>query len=157
MKEDKKNKENEKSVKFSTLTYSLLLIAGLFLFTTGIMIYKLGINNRFTQAIAKVIPFPAAIIDSTNFVYVRTLQADLIAIRRFYENQDFSDIGMRVDFKTVDGQKRLKIKEKNRLNKLIEDEVIRQLAEKRGIKNNRGKETRSYSGIQDDRRGKKTF
>lgn len=129
MKEDKK----EKTVKPATLAYSLLLVIGLFLLATGLMIYQFGSNNRFTQIITKIIPYPAAIINSTDFIPVRTLQNDLVAVKRFYENQDFSGIGLRVDFKTSDGQKRLKIKEKNLLNKLIENEIIKQLSEKRGI------------------------
>jgi len=136
VKEEKRNKAGDKDVRFSTIIYSLLVIFSLFLLTTGIAIYKLGANSRFTQTIAKIIPFPAAVINSTNFIYIRTLQADLVAIKSFYENQDFSGIGFRVDFKTIDGQKRLKIKEKDRLNKLIENEIIRQLAEKRGIRIN---------------------
>lgn len=145
MKEDKKDParnaaqgvaggEKEKSVKPSTLVYSLLLVIGLFLLATGLMIYQFRLNNRFTQMVTKITPYPAAVINSTDFIPVRTLQNDLVSVRRFYENQDFSEIGLRVDFKTADGQKRLKINEKNLLNKLIENEVIKQLAEKRGIK-----------------------
>lgn len=132
----KKDKKENKNVKFSTMIYALLVIIAVFLLVSGILIYKFGFNNRFTQVLTKIIPYPAAVINFTDFVSVRTLQTELIAVRRFYENQDFSNIGFRVDFKTVDGQKRLKIKEKNLLNKLIENEIIKQLAEKRGIKIN---------------------
>jgi len=130
----KKEKKIEKKVRFSTIVYSILLLIVVFLVAVGIMIYKFSANNRLTQTITKIVPFPAAIINSTDFIYVKTLQNDLVAVRRFYENQDFSNIGFRVDFKTPDGQKRLKIKEKNLLNKLIENEIIKTLAEKRGIK-----------------------
>lgn len=118
------------------MIYALLVVLAVFLLVSGILIYRVGFNNRFTQALTKIIPYPAAVINFTDFVSVRTLQTELIAVRRFYENQDFSNIGFRVDFKTVDGQKRLKIKEKNLLNKLIENEIIKQLAEERGIKIN---------------------
>ncbi|HEX7586044.1 MAG TPA: peptidylprolyl isomerase, partial [Patescibacteria group bacterium] len=132
----KKDKKENKNVKFSTMIYALLVIIAVFLLVSGVLIYKFGFNNRFTQVLTKIIPYPAAVINFTDFVSVRTLQTELIAVRRFYENQDFSNIGFRVDFKTVDGQKRLKIKEKNLLNKLIENEIIKQLAEKRDIKIN---------------------
>lgn len=76
---------------------------------------------------------PVAFVNYINPVYSSRLNSNVLALRRFYENQDFSKVGMRVDFSTEDGQMRLKIKEKEILNKLIEDRAIMLLAEKRGV------------------------
>jgi len=56
-----------------------------------------------------------------------------MSIRRFYENQDFSSLGLRFDFNTDDGKKRLKIREKELINKMIEDSAVEILAQERGI------------------------
>ena len=61
------------------------------------------------------------------------IKADDAAIRKFYESQDFEKIGMRVDFSTDQGKKRLQVKEKGIINKLIENKVIENLAKARGI------------------------
>lgn len=61
------------------------------------------------------------------------IKADDAAIRKFYESQDFEKIGMRVDFSTDQGKKRLQVKEKGIINKLIENKVIESLAKARGI------------------------
>ncbi|MFZ5982464.1 MAG: peptidylprolyl isomerase, partial [Patescibacteria group bacterium] len=47
---------------------------------------------------------------------------------------DFSELGMRVDFSTDEGKRRLEIKEKDLLDKMIEDAIIYELAKERGIK-----------------------
>ena len=70
------------------------------------------------------IPLPAAVVKYTNFISIREVNDDLEALQSFYEKQDFSSVGMRVDFSTQDGEKRLQIKKKQLLNKLIEDRVV---------------------------------
>lgn len=64
----------------------------------------------------------------------RELIVDTLAVKRFYTSQDFASVGLRVDFDTDEGKLRLKIKEKDVLDKLIEDEIIRTLAQEKGIK-----------------------
>ena len=128
--------KNDKSLRFSTVVCSLFVVITFFLIVTGVLIYQFRLNNKFTQIVSRIVPYPAAIINYTSFINMTLLQDNLVAVRKFYENQDFSQIGYRVDFKTPDGKKRLKIKEKNLLNKLIEDEIIKKLAIQRGIKIN---------------------
>ena len=66
-------------------------------------------------------------------ISVNEIKADDASVRKFYESQDFEKIGMRVDFSTDQGKKRLQVKEKEIINKLIENKVIENLAKKRGI------------------------
>lgn len=66
-------------------------------------------------------------------ITVKQLNKGLAAARKFYESQDLSSKGMRVDFSTQEGEFRLKIKEKEVLNKLVENAMIEILAERNEI------------------------
>jgi hypothetical protein len=57
----------------------------------------------------------------------------LASIQKFYQTQDLSKEGLRIDFTTPDGEKRLQIKEREILDKLVEDKIIGVLAKKNGI------------------------
>lgn len=120
-------------MKPATVIYSAIIVFLVFLAVVGISIYEFGMSNKLTKKIAQAVPFPAAIINTKEFIRLSELDSQLNSVRMFYENQDFSDVGLRVDFKTADGKKRLKIKERKLLNKLIENRVISDLAQKRGI------------------------
>ena len=122
-----------KKIKKSTIIYAAILIVMAFLAMAGILIYGFGMDNAFTQIFARIIPYPAAIVNSTHFISVSELQNNLQSVRKFYENQNFSEAGLRVDFSTENGRKRLLIKKKDVLNKLIENKIIEILANKRGI------------------------
>lgn len=126
--------KNEIKVHWQTMLWSGLIILALLVLSGGIWIYFLGVNNRAVAILAKIFPYPVVIIGGSQSISVGQLSVDLSSVKRFYENQDFSQTGLRVDFSTSDGQKRLKIKEKSVLNKLIENKVIKRLAEERGIK-----------------------
>ncbi|NTU66758.1 MAG: hypothetical protein HGB08_02415 [Candidatus Moranbacteria bacterium] len=123
----------EKNIDIIRLAISFFVLFFIWVFMIGILIYGFGMNNSVTRATAKVFPYPAAIW-GTDIVTVGKLESDLLAARRFYEAQDFSSIGMRVDFTTDQGVKRLRIKEKNILNKLIENRIVETEAKKRGIR-----------------------
>jgi hypothetical protein len=125
----------EKQIKPLTILWGLVIFLVVYLIVIGILIYGFGANNKLTQKTAAIFPYPAASW-GTNFITDKKLKNQLGSARMFYENQDFSDLGMRVDFATEDGKKRLKIKEKNILNKLIENRLIENEAKKRGIKIN---------------------
>jgi len=122
-----------KNIKPITAVYSFLAIILLYVAVVAVLVYGFGIHNFFVDKTTGYLPFPAAIVNKSGFVTMRDLNNDLIAVRRFYENQNFSSVGIRVDFSTPDGQKRLKIKEKELLNKLIENKIIEKLAIGRGI------------------------
>ncbi len=86
-----------------------------------------------TGKVRSVLPFPVAMVGWSGVASFGDLAENLSSVRRFYETQDFAALGMRVDFTTADGQKRLKIREKEILNKMIEDEALRRLASREGI------------------------
>jgi parvulin-like peptidyl-prolyl isomerase len=86
-----------------------------------------------TGKVRSVLPLPSASVGMHGVASFNDIAENLSSVRRFYETQDFAALGMRVDFMTPDGQKRLKIREKEILNKMIEDEALRLLAARDGI------------------------
>ncbi|MDD5489167.1 MAG: peptidylprolyl isomerase [Candidatus Moranbacteria bacterium] len=115
-----------------------VVLAAVFIFVAlaGLVfgVYRFNSNNRFLTAAEKAIPFPALYIKGTGFVSIGEIKEDNRAIKKFYESQDFDKVGMRVDFGTEQGEKRLKVTEKGIINKLVENKVVVALAEKRGIR-----------------------
>lgn len=120
-------------VSIRTVIMGAASIALVWIMVIGIMIYGFGISNRITRLTSAVIPYPAALVGS-DIITVGKLESQLAASRRFYESQDFSDIGLRVDFSTEQGAKRLAMKRRSILDKLIEISIIESEAKKRGIK-----------------------
>jgi parvulin-like peptidyl-prolyl isomerase len=92
------------------------------------------IGTKIAAKISAVVPFPAAIIGWTNVVYIKDVVANLASVEQFYQTQDFAKEGLRIDFTTDDGKKRLRIKEREILDKMVEDKVIEILAKEKGIK-----------------------
>lgn len=114
----------------------VIIIAVLFVFF-GFLTWTLPLVSRtgeniFFKKIVLRAPYPAVIVGS-DYVSVSRVAGNLASVRKFYESQDFSKLGLRVDFSTEEGKKRLKIKEKEILNKLIEESVIKKEARERKI------------------------
>lgn len=122
-----------KKIKLPATLYSAVIVAVAGIFLAAALIYVFEANNRLTKFSEKFIPYPAAVINYKNFVTLNTLNSNLLSVKQFYENQDFSEVGLRVDFTTDDGKKRLKLREKELLNKMIEDKAIEILAKRNGI------------------------
>lgn len=123
-----------KQVRFSTLVYALLVILVLLFSASVVAVYFFPDSGRLTDTLKRTFPYPAVIIGYQKGITYTTLGDNMQSIRRFYEAQDFSQIGLRVDFSTDDGKKRFKVREKEVLNKMIEDEVIKILARERNIR-----------------------
>lgn len=126
--------KNIKNIKISILLGSALIIALTYIIIIGILIYGFGLNNKLVKKTAEVIPYPGVILGNGKIITISEINSKLASIEMFYKNQDFSDMGLRVDFSTEEGKKRLQIKEKDLINKLIENRVIEKLANQRGIK-----------------------
>lgn len=130
-----KKQESEKLKNNPYVIYGIGVLTAIVIFflVVGISIYAFGITNETVEKVAGVVPYPGAIIGFQKGVSIGKLNNDLQAVRKFYENQDFSELGLRIDFSTEDGEKRLKIKEKQLLNKLIENKVVEILARKNEV------------------------
>jgi parvulin-like peptidyl-prolyl isomerase len=127
----KKNKKEHLRLLVVIISAAVLIFA--FLLTLVLGVYKLDWNNRFFAAAEKTIPFPAVNVKGSGFISVGEIKEDNKAVQKFYESQDFEKLGMRIDFSTDQGQKRLRVKEKEVLNKLIENKIIESLAKEKGI------------------------
>jgi len=130
MVKEKKVKE-KKRVSFLVMLGAFALFVFFGLISLGFYACR-NHDNAFSKKVAGFIPLPLVVIDYSHFLSLATLNNDLKSLKSFYENQNFSDSGMRVDFSTEDGKNRLKIKEKDILNKLITDKVIEMTAKKNG-------------------------
>jgi len=95
--------------------------------------YVLPASWSVTGKVRGILPLPVAMVGWENTASFDDLHENLSSVRRFYETQDFASLGVRVDFTTADGLKRLKVREKEILNKMIEDEALRVLALREGI------------------------
>lgn len=82
---------------------------------------------------SKTVPVPAAIMEYRHFVLASDLGKNLASLQQFYATQDFAQTGLRVDFSTPEGQKRLEIKKRELLQKMVEDKAIELLASRKGI------------------------
>lgn len=140
--------DNEKKIKLSTLVYAILIILIAIIGVGSILAYgtNTAVGKKIAIKMSEVIPFPAAVIDYTNFISMNNVQKNLTSIEKFYATQNLSEEGLRVDFTTPDGQKRLEIKEKEILNKMIEDKVIEILAKKQGFSVSKADVDKAVSG-----------
>lgn len=129
----KKIKNIKKKLNAVIILSAILIIIVILIVLIGISIYIFNANNKFIGICEKMMPYPAVIIDNTNFITIHEFKNNLTSVKQFYEKQDFSKAGLRVDFTTADGQKRLKIREKELLNKMIEDRSIEILAKRKGV------------------------
>lgn len=123
----------DKKIKPATVAQTAVLAVVSYIVLIGVLIYGFNLDNAVTKISAKIIPYPAAIIGSGHLVSLNEAQKTLQSVKNFYENQNFSEAGLRVDFSTENGRKRLLVKKKEILNKLIENKIIEILAQKRGI------------------------
>lgn len=149
-----KESEEEKKEKLPRIRIGTILIG-----TFGSMVLLSSVlfltvvffpENSVGIVLRRLIPIPIAVVGGS-FVPYRELDVNRESIRRFYESQseEFAERGFRVDFDTPDGRNRLILREKDILNKLIEDEIIRSLAREQGIQlSEKDSEARFESSIQ---------
>ncbi len=121
-----------KKVMMSTLIYAALTVVAL-VFAASLVIVYVFPQSSLSASFRRALPYPAVIVDYRNWITYGLLAENMTSVKRFYETQDFSKIGLRVDFSTDEGKKRFKVREKEVLNKMIEDGAIKVLAQKRGI------------------------
>lgn len=128
-----KNKTGKIKIRIGTIVAGLaLLISGAFI-AAIIMAYASERTNPVGRVLSRTLPLPAATLGVGSVVSIAQLEADTASLKRFYEAQDFSKAGIRIDFSTEEGRKRLLVKEREVLSKLIEDKALEKLARAKGI------------------------
>lgn len=108
-------------------------VGAIFFACSALLIVTYAVSDEWADVVRDVVPLPLVVVERSHIISFREVTGNLRSIRRFYEAQDFSELGMRVDFSSDDGKKRLKVREKELVNKMIEDHAIESLARSRGI------------------------
>jgi len=129
----KTEEKKSKKIKMSTLFLSAFIFILFFIILLAGVVYRFNDRVYFLDRLSKTIPFPAILIDKTTIITIKEISENLNAIKKFYESQDFASLGYRVDFKTDEGEKRLEIRERELINKMIEDRIIEKIAKEKGI------------------------
>ena len=134
--QNKKVKKVKSKKRRITTLLGLFLILTALIFVSGIIgyFYLASAINPALKNIYKELPLPIVKIENQDDITSSQLFQDTIAVRKFYESKDYTQEGKRVDFSTREGKIRLQIKEKDVLNKLIEDSIIKKIAKSKGIK-----------------------
>lgn len=129
------DESGEKRIKVSTLAYALAVVFILVIALGSVLAYGTNteIGARIAAKMSKVIPFPAAIVDWRHAIFLGEVQSNVASVEKFYQTKNFSQEGLRVDFTTEAGKKRLMIKEREIIDKMVEDKIIEILAKKNGI------------------------
>ncbi len=127
-----KQKAKKKKIVYGPLVIGALGAIGIIIVTLFVT-YTGRNGNAVTDNVSRIVPFPAALIGWTHSVSINDLRKNVDATRRFYEGQDFASVGVRIDFTTEEGQKKLQLWEQILLDKLIEDEIVYVLAKRANI------------------------
>lgn len=134
MKKQKQEKSIEKvSVKTLVLSIAVVFIVAVAVLLGAIYTQRDIFENPALLSVAKVLHVPVVVIDTTHAISINTLAKNRDAMKKFYETQDYGQVGLRVDFSTEEGKKRLLVKERGILNKLLEDRAVQLIAKKEGI------------------------
>lgn len=115
--------------KFFIIVGVIVVVVVLFIFTAT---YVFHVESPAIDSVRKMTHLPEIIVDG-HWISLTEIEENTDSIKRFYENQDFSPYGIRIDFTTDDGKKRLQLQERKMINKLIEDAVIEKFAKKWNI------------------------
>lgn len=121
----------EEGSKSPRLFYGVGILALLFL-ASLVFFYTAPREVPAVRRVTQSFPYPIVWVDGAGITEY-ALAKNMTSVRRFYENQDFSSLGLRVDFSSDEGQKRLQVREREVLNKMVEDEAFKAIAEKRNI------------------------
>ena len=127
----KMSSKKSKSIVLSVLFFGLMIIV----FVGGIIgyFYTSTNINPVLKDIYRVLPLPIIKIESDSTITSQQLIQDTEAVKKFYESSNYAQKGQRVDFSTSEGKIRLQMKEKDILNKLIENNIVQKIAKSKGI------------------------
>ncbi len=112
------------------LLISIMLILSLSIVLVFIFVKKS--NSTISKKVRNKIGMSIASVDGNNISF-SDLELRTLASKSFFEKQNFEKVGVRIDFSTPEGKKRLKVLERMVLNNLIEGRAIENIAHSKGI------------------------
>ncbi len=123
-----------KKQQFKKIAALILVVLFVVMVIVPVGIYLYSPLWSITKPIFEKIPYPVAFVgERRDVITTKELLYNVKSVRKFYESQNLEEKGLRVDFTTDDGKMRLKIKEREVLDKHVEDKIIVQLANRYGI------------------------
>lgn len=132
-KQIKKKKSKKGSGKKTWWFFALgILTLGFFGILLGGVFYFNLAGSDLLKPVYGQLPLPIIRIGSEKITSAQLIQ-DARAVQKFYQSNNYSQQKMRVDFSTNQGKLRLQIKEKDILNKLIEDVMVKKIAKEKGL------------------------
>ncbi len=135
LKKDQLKKEESGEIWREFLRLGLIALT-VIVFCFGALVYGVyfaGWQNSLVDAVASGLPLPIASIEGNKMIYLNDYSLNSKAIKRFLESKDAASGDQKFDFGSEDGLKKLSIIKKNILSELIENKIIRILAEEKGI------------------------
>ncbi len=146
----KKNKKSKKKIIFVVLGAVLIvLIFTLVIF--GVGIYKYNWRNRVTEVVVSIIPYPAAIVNSVHFVTVKEFTDELKSIEKYYKEIQG------IDFTQEENKNKFREKQKEILDLLIENEIVKEQAKKYKLKITTSEVEEEYKRIVEISGGEEQF
>ena len=132
--EDTDSQQRQPVIHLRIIAYATLTCLVLFFALSLLWVYAWP-NMFGTRGLMlrEKMPYPLVYISPKQIITYRQYAENSQAVKRFYENQDFSQIGLRVDLHTEEGQKRFLVRKKEILNKMLEDEALRYIAKRENI------------------------
>jgi hypothetical protein len=134
-KSNKKNDKEEKGKKAirKKIKYGGVFVLGVFVLG-AISLFVYNPLTGWARSLAERVSFPLVKVgENGKLITSRELIENTEAVKQFYQSQDLASKGLRVDFSTSQGKLRLKIKEKDVLNKLVENIILEEVSNKNGV------------------------
>jgi parvulin-like peptidyl-prolyl isomerase len=133
-KKDNSSDGEEKSFPWKQFFIGLIGLVVVLFCASLIWVYAMpGVFGERGMALRQKMPFPLVFIAPSTVITYGDFNENTRAVKQFYQNQDFSEIGLRVDFTTEEGKKRFLVRQKDVLNKMIEDQALEKIASDNGI------------------------
>ncbi len=134
-KNQRKEREGTEAVFKEFIRFGLIGLT-ILVFSFGALIYGIyfaGWQNSLVDTVASKLPLPIASVQGKKMVYLDDYIFNSKAIKRFLESKEAVVGDQKFDFGSEEGLKRLLMVKKSILSELIENQIIKILAEEKGI------------------------
>jgi parvulin-like peptidyl-prolyl isomerase len=150
MKEAKKISRSKRKI-ILIVAAAVLIVLIITLTVFGMGIYKYNWQNRAIKIMTSVVPYPAAIVNWTHFVTVAEFRSEVDSILNYYKQiQKF-------DFTKEENKEMLKNIQKQTLDSLIENEILKEQAKKYKLKVTSQEIDEEYNKIVETSGGEEQF
>lgn len=150
MKEAKKISRSKRKI-ILIVAAAVLIVLIITLTVFGIGIYKYNWQNRATKVMTSIVPYPAAIVNWTHFVTVAEFRSEVDSILNYYRQIQ------NIDFTKEENKEMLKNIQKQTLDSLIENEILKEQTRKYKLKVTSQEVDEEYNKIVETSGGEEQF